>query len=81
VKVNPYTKEEMPLETIPYNDREVTNKKVYNYILGNIPDFTYTIDSLNKFHSFNDTNDIDINKVILLSDKKKTPSLLKALSC
>lgn len=68
------------METIQFKDNEVTYKKVYNFVLGNLPDYTTNIDTVAKFKNFNTTDEVDINKLILFSTKDKTPSILKALS-
>ena len=68
------------MESVQFKDNEVTYKKVYNYILANLPDYTSQIDSLVKFNHFNSTEDLDINKLILFSSKEKSPAILKALS-
>lgn len=40
IEINPYTGEPMAMEVISYKDTEVSNKKVYNFILGNLPDYS-----------------------------------------
>lgn len=68
------------MEAIPYRESEVTYKKIYNYILANLPDFSVNIDSVKKLDDFNSKDDKDINKVILFSKKAKTPAIFKALT-
>lgn len=38
----------MPHENVAFKDSEVTYKKVYNFILHNIPDYAKVIDSKKK---------------------------------
>ena len=68
----------MKFETITYKHQEVTYKKVYNFILGNLPDYTIPLDSLDSYEAF--SKESEINKVVLFSSKSKTPSIFKALA-
>ena len=44
VKINPYTGKPMGSETISWKDQDVNGKKVKNWILANLPDFSTFID-------------------------------------
>jgi len=70
----------MQPEMVNFNEREVTQKKVYNWILANLPDYSTVIDSKEKLDSFFAEDDKDINKVILFSKKNKVPPILKVLT-
>ena len=45
VKTNPYTGKPMAMEQVPFKDNEVTYKKVYSWVLGNLPDYSEMIDT------------------------------------
>jgi hypothetical protein len=45
IKINPYTGAPMAMEQISYKDTQVTYKSVYNFILGNLPDYSESIDT------------------------------------
>ena len=80
-KINPYTKQPMMPQAIPYNDNQVTLPKIKTYILSNLPDFTKHLGSVEKLEDFrNLEGDGDINRVILFSKKAKTPPIFKVLS-
>lgn len=79
-KVDPSTGEAMKSETIPYQDKEVTPAKVKSYVFEHLPDYTVNLDSWEEFLEFNGTDDSDINKVLIFSQKKKASALHKALS-
>ena len=64
---------------IPFNDNQVTKEKVHSFIMNNLPDFSVKLDSKKKLDEFLN-NDQDINKVILISKKAKTPPIYKALT-
>ena len=80
LKINPYTKQPMQAQHIAYPEREVTQQKVKNFILSNIPDFSTVIDSKSKLEDFKSDDDKDINKVILFSKKSKVAPIYKALT-
>lgn len=78
-KINPYTKQPMMPQVIPYNDNQVTLPKIKTYILSNLPDFTRHLGNLEKLEDFrNLKGDGDINRVILFSKKTKTPTDLQS---
>jgi hypothetical protein len=80
-KINPYTKQPMMPQAIPYNDNQVTLPKIKTYILSNLPDFSRHLGNLEKLEDFrNLEGDGDINRVILFSKKAKTPPIFKVLS-
>lgn len=81
VKLNPYTKQPMMPTSVPYNDNQVTVPKVKSFILNNLPDFSATIDTQAKLTDFlGDSEDKDINRVLLFSKKQKTPAIWKVLT-
>ena len=79
VKINPYTKQRMGPTDIPYNDRQVTQKKVHAFVVANLPDYATVIDSKQKLEEFIDNRE-DVNRVVLFSKKNKTTPIYKALS-
>lgn len=57
MKINPYTKQPMSPSTIGFNDNEVTTKKVHNFILNNLPDFSVNIETVEKLQEFRAAKD------------------------
>ena len=55
-------------------------KKVKNFVLHHLPDYSTTLDTLSKLENFNSTDDLDVNKVVLFTSKGKTPAIFKVLS-
>eukprot|EP00347_Sterkiella_histriomuscorum_P011459 403372372 len=81
LKLNPYTKQPMKMESIPFNEREVTLQKVKSFILSNLPDYSTKIETIAQLEAFADNkDDLEVNKVILFSNKTKTPPIYKALT-
>ena len=84
VKINPYTKQPMTPQAVPYNDNQVTLPKIKSYILANLPDYTTSLSKIEKLTDFQDLGankeEGDINRVILFSKKAKTPPIFKVLS-
>lgn len=68
--------------TLPYNDTELTPTSFYNYIVRNIPDFTNRVENDQALIDFRDIwNHIDINKVVILSNRHQITPEFKAISC
>ena len=47
----------MKMEQISFKDNEVTYKKLYNYVLTNLPDYSQKIDTVEDLASFNSSDD------------------------
>ena len=77
LKVNPYTKQVNSHERRTYNSNEVSENSIYNFITQNILSRSTKLNSDN-FDNF--ANNQDFNKVILFTDKSKTPLLFRGLS-
>jgi len=89
-KINPYTKEEMQIEEMNFPRKEwflwiinfflakeLSEKDFSNFLLGNMQDFTH---KLTAETVLNFKNQQFLNKIILFTEKKKTPPMFKALS-
>lgn len=77
LKLNPYTKQYNQHSAIKYDKREISEVLLYNFITQNIPSRTtkLTKDNLDNFLSHT-----EFNKVILFTDKPKSPLLYRGLS-
>jgi protein disulfide-isomerase A6 len=76
-KYNPYTKQMLKHSVHRYDKKEVGENLIYNFITTYIPARVTKLDPEN-FENF--VNNLDLNKVILFTDKEKTPLLLRGLS-
>lgn len=56
-KINPYTKDLMAPTSINYPENEVTPPKVKSFILGNLPDYSETITSMEQLVQFRDNKE------------------------
>jgi hypothetical protein len=77
LKVNPYTKEVYPYTEKPYKESRVNHGNIYNFITYSIQDHSINLTN-NNIDSF--LNNVDMNKLILFTDKDKTPLLYRGLS-
>lgn len=76
-KYNPYTKEMLKHTKYIYNKQEVGENLIYNFITQHIPARVTKLEAAN-FENF--ASNMDLNKVILFTDKEKTPLLFRGLS-
>lgn len=76
-KINPYTKKSNPHMRRMYNTQEVSENLIYNFITQHIPARTTKLNSDNFEHFASNSN---FNKVILFTDKTKTPLLFRGIS-
>jgi protein disulfide-isomerase A6 len=77
LKFNPYTKQINSYTSKVYTNREMSETNIYNFITQNIPSraVKLTSDNIENF-----LNHLEFNKVILFTDKPKTPLLFRGLS-
>jgi hypothetical protein len=77
LKFNPYTGKENSYTEKKYTEREVTPKILYNFITDGITDYSVSLhnDNIDDF-----LNNVEMNKMILFTDKDKTPLLYRGLS-
>jgi protein disulfide-isomerase A6 len=76
-KYNPYTKQVNTHTSKMYNSQQVSENMIYNFITQNIPARSVKLNTEN-FENF--ANNLEFNKVILFTDKSKTPLLFRGLS-
>jgi hypothetical protein len=76
-KFNPYTKKMNSHIRRLYDSQEVSENLIYNFITKNIPSRAVRL-SPENFENF--ANNYEFNKVILFTDKSKTPLLFRGLS-
>lgn len=80
-RVDPESYDIMTPELIHYTDNELSPTIFYNYLIKNMPDYTQNIESIMQFEQFTDSlYNIDINKVLILSNKKTITEDFKAIS-
>lgn len=77
LKENPYTKVKNNYTEIPYKSQEVSGMSIYRFITNNIQDYSIMLNNDN-IDSF--LNDYNYNKILLFTDKEKTPLLFRGLS-
>ncbi|CDW85441.1 UNKNOWN [Stylonychia lemnae] len=81
MKLNPYTNQPMKMQAVQYTEGQITVPSLKTFILNNLPDYSFKIDSLQKLEEFRDLKqDQEVNKVILFSKKKATAPIYKALT-
>lgn len=70
------------MQNIPYQDQEFAYSSLFKFIINNLPDYTEKLKKPREADSFLSVNgdDIDINKVVLFSNKSKVPPMYRALS-
>jgi len=56
-KINPYTKQPMKPVAINYQNNQASVPLVKSFILNNLPDYSVTIDSVQKLEAFRDATD------------------------
>ena len=78
IKINPYTGKKMPNENIHYQQNEVTDVALKNWITNNIPDYTQRLSQRSDATEF--ASEDDISRVYLFSAKQKVPPIYKALA-
>lgn len=76
-KYNPYTKQMSNHTRKIYSNREVGENLLYNFVTQNIPSRAIKLTREN-FDAF--AKNMDMNKVILFTDKPKTPLLYRGIS-
>lgn len=76
-KYNPYTKKLNRHTRKMYNTEQVSENLIYNFITQNIPARSLKINTEN-FEGF--VSNLEFNKVLLFTDKAKTPLLFRGLS-
>lgn len=76
-KHNPYTKQKNSYTEKAYLEKKVTYKSLYSFITDSIQDYSINLTSSN-IDTFLESN--DMNKLILFTDKDKTPLLYRGLS-
>jgi hypothetical protein len=76
-KFNPYTKKVNKYIRKVYDKMEVSETHIYNFITNNIPARSIKVTSENVE---NFLSNIEFNKVLLFTDKPKTPLLFRGLS-
>ena len=77
MKVNPYTKEVYPYTEKAYKENRVNHGSIYNFITSSVQDYSINLtnDNIDSF-----LKNVDMNKLILFTDKDKTPLLYRGLS-
>jgi len=70
------------MENIPYQDQEFAYSSLFKFIINNFPDYSHHLTTTKQADDFISVNgdDVDINKVILYSNKQKVPAMYRALS-
>lgn len=76
-RLNPYTKVPNKFIEKKYENKEVSPKLIYKFITENIPDYSTELTNENIDDFLSNT---EYNKIILFTDKDKTPLLFRALS-
>jgi hypothetical protein len=76
-KINPYTKERNTHSRKMYDSAQVSENALYNFITRNIPARSTKITTEN-FENF--VTNMEFNKVLLFTDKTRTPLLFRGIS-
>ena len=80
-KVDPFTLDLIKPEAIYYTEKELTPNNFYNFLIRNMPDFTRPIHSILQFQELRDgILNLDINKVIIISNKQNVTPEFKAIA-
>ncbi len=73
--------DEMKPEVIHYLETELTANNFYNFMVKNMPDYTRPLRTRADLDHFREENvNIDVNKVLILSNKKQPLNEFKAIS-